>query len=60
MKLIRCDPSSTLFRCADWLNVQTYDYRGSQDKIAEHHSALMTATSAEGDDKFLNQVGSFR
>jgi chitinase len=45
----------SLYRCADWLNVQTYDYRGSRDKIAEHHSALMQATSAEGDDKDLNQ-----
>jgi acetyltransferase-like isoleucine patch superfamily enzyme len=44
------------YRCADWLNVQTFDYRGSRDKIAEHHSALMQATSAEGDDKDLNQV----
>ena len=43
------------FRCADWLNVQTYDYRGAQDKVAEHHSALMQATSADGDDKYLNQ-----
>jgi chitinase len=44
-----------LYRCADWLNVQTYDYRGSRDKIAEHHSSLMQATSAEGDEKDLNQ-----
>jgi chitinase len=44
-----------LSSCADWLNVQTYDYRGSRDKIAEHHSSLMQATSAEGDDKYLNQ-----
>ena len=43
-------------RCADWLNVQTYDYRGSRDKIAEHHSPLMAATHAEGRDKDLNQV----
>lgn len=35
--------------------MQTYDYRGAQDKIAEHHSALMQATSADGDDKYLNQ-----
>ena len=45
-----------VYRCADWLNIQTYDYRGSRDKIAEHHSPLMQATSAEGDDKDLNQV----
>jgi len=45
-----------LYRCADWLNVQTFDYRGSRDKIAEHHSALMQATNADGDDKDLNQV----
>ncbi|CAF1155653.1 unnamed protein product [Adineta steineri] len=44
-----------LSKCADWLNVQTFDYRGSRDKIAEHHSPLMQATSAEGDDKDLNQ-----
>ena len=43
-------------RCADWLNVQTYDYRGSRDKVAEHHSALMPAASATDDDKDLNQV----
>lgn len=45
-----------MFRCADWLNVQTFDYRGSQDKIAEHHSPLMQAANADGDDKYLNQV----
>ncbi|CAF1348435.1 unnamed protein product [Adineta ricciae] len=44
-----------LAKCADWLNVQTYDYRGSRDKIAEHHSPLMPATHVEGRDKDLNQ-----
>jgi hypothetical protein len=44
------------YRCADWLNVQTYDYHGSRDKIAEHHSALMQAANANDDDKDLNQV----
>ncbi|CAF0798949.1 unnamed protein product [Rotaria sordida] len=44
-----------LAKCADWLNVQTYDYRGSRDKIAEHHSALMQAANAQDDEKDLNQ-----
>ncbi|CAF3379172.1 unnamed protein product [Rotaria sp. Silwood1] len=44
-----------LAKCTDWLNVQTYDYRGSRDKIAEHHSALMQAANAEDDEKDLNQ-----
>jgi len=44
-----------VFRCADWFHVQTYDYRGSRDKIVEHHSSLMPATSADGDEKYLNE-----
>ncbi|CAF4860720.1 unnamed protein product [Rotaria socialis] len=44
-----------LAKCADWLNVQTYDYRGSHDKIADHHSPLMEAKNAEDNDKDLNQ-----
>ncbi|CAF3301864.1 unnamed protein product [Rotaria socialis] len=44
-----------LAKCADWLNIQTYDYRGSRDKIAEHHSSLMQAINAESNEKDLNQ-----
>jgi len=36
--------------------VQTYDYRGSRDKIVEHHSPLMAAANPKDDEKDLNQV----
>ncbi|CAF0807539.1 unnamed protein product [Didymodactylos carnosus] len=49
-----------LSKCADWLNIQGFDYRGSQDKIAEHPSSLYSATTHSGADLDLNQAASIR
>ncbi len=43
----------------DFLNLMTYDLRGSYDEIATHHSALYTGSFEEGEQKVFNLVNIF-
>lgn len=44
------------FSYLDFLNLMTYDLRGSADEIASHHSALYSGSYEEGEQKVFNQV----
>ena len=43
----------------DFLNLMTYDLRGSFDEFASHHSALYSGSYEEGEQKVFNQVNIF-
>ena len=47
-------------RYLDFMNLMTYDLRGTFDEFASHHSALYSGSYEEGEQKVFNQVSSFQ
>lgn len=43
----------------DFVNVQTYNFRGDKDLLADHHSPLNARPQDEGLNVFLNAVSIF-
>lgn len=50
---------SKLNELLDFVNVQTYDFHGNKDLVADHHSPLNSRPQDEGSNIFLNAVSIF-